>query len=222
MNTDSQRLGKYDLYKLLGRAGIVEVWHARDTQSQLDVTIKVFRPDASHDPNFIKRFEQEAQLAACLHHPNIVRVRDFQVLHGPQATDVVAYLVMDAIEGLQFVDYLRSTSGSRKFPPWETIVQVFSAICAATDYAHHQGVIHRNINPTNIILDTRNPAHNPFGEPMLTDFGIAAILGVTSSPRPGILQGDPNYLAPEQLQGYKGNELSDIYSEIYCSASANQ
>ena len=212
MNTEPQRLGTYELCKLVGRAGIVEVWEALDTQSSLDVTIKLFRPDAAHDPDFIKRFEQEAQLAANLQHPNIVRVRDFQVVAESQETDRVAYLVMDATEGPQFVDYLQATSGSKKFPSWETVVQIFSALCAATDYAHHQGVIHRNINPTNILLDVRNTVHNPIGEPKLTDFGIAAILGAASSPRPGGLQGNPNYLAPEQLQGYQGNELSDIYS----------
>ena len=215
MYTYPQWPGTYELRSLIGRAGIVEIWHAYNSHSQLDVSIKLFRPDLTSDPDFLKRFEQEARLAATLHHPNIVQVRDFQIASGPQPSETLAYLVMDNIkDGLPLVDYLEATSGMKKFPDWETVVRMFSSLCAAVDYAHRQGMIHRNINPTNILLDkhTSTASYNPAGEPMLTDFGVAAILGITSSPRPGLLQGNPHYLAPEQIQGYRGNELSDIYS----------
>src|SRR5437764_1259781 len=156
MSMAPRRLGKYELRENLGRGGILEVWKAFDTEAQQDVTIKLFRPDLHNDPNFLTRFENEAKKIASLHHPNIVQVRDFQVSRPPESESTIAYLVTDPLEGSPLSDYIRATSGAKKFPPWDVIVQLFTSISKAIDYAHQQGVIHRNINPTNILLDTRN------------------------------------------------------------------
>ncbi len=212
MNTNPQRLGRYELRELVGRGGIAEVWKAVDGQSQQVVTIKLFRPNLANDPDFLVRFQHEAQSASSLHHPNIVQVRDFQVAQPPESESAMAYFVLDYVEGVQFTNYIRAIAATKKFPSKETLVQLFASIGSAIDYVHRQGVIHHNINPTNILLDIHRTSFNTVGEPLLTDFGIATILGLSSSPKRGMFQGDPAYLAPEQIHGYPGNELSDLYS----------
>src|SRR5947209_10159923 len=113
MNTVPQRLGKYELREHVGRGGIVEVWKALDSETQQQVTIKLFQPDLQNDPGFLTRFESEARKVASLRHPNIVRVRDFQVVHPPASERTIAYLVMDAVEGSSLADYIRATSAAK-------------------------------------------------------------------------------------------------------------
>src|SRR5205823_3219233 len=173
MSLTPRRLGKYELRANVGRGSILEVWKAFDVESQQDVTIKLFRPDLHNDPHFLMRFANEAKKVASLSHPNIVGVRDFQIAHPPESESTIASLVMDSFEGTALCDYIGATSGAKQFAPWDIIVQLFTAISKAMDYAHQQGVIHRNINPTNILLDTANISRSAIGEPRLTDFGMA-------------------------------------------------
>ncbi len=121
-------------------------------------------------------------------------------------------MVMDYVEGQTLADYIRSTSGKGSIPSPAEIVQLFTSICLAVDYAHHQGMIHRDLKPANILLDKRNTVRNPMGEPILTDFGLAKLLGASSTALSATQLGTPMYMAPEQVRGYAGNERSDIYS----------
>ena len=212
MNTNPQRLGKYELLERLGQGGMAEVWKARDTQLQRFVAIKILHANLQEDPNFITRFEREAQLIASLHHPNIVQVHDFQVTSSPESGAPLAYMVMDYIEGGTLEDYIAGTSARGKFPSPAQIVHLFTSISLAIDYAHRQGMIHRDIKPANILLDRHNTRQNPMGEPVLTDFGVAKLLGVSSTTLSAAQSGTPLYSSPEQGRGYPGNERSDIYS----------
>src|SRR5256885_14591622 len=115
MSTNPQRLGKYELLERLGQGGMAEVWKARDTQLQRYVAIKLLHANLKEDPNFIARFEREAQLIASLHHPNIVQIHDFQIASSEQE-GTLAYMVMDYIEGQTLADYISTTSGRRNFP----------------------------------------------------------------------------------------------------------
>jgi len=207
-----QRLGKYELHERLGRGGMAEVWKAFDTQLQRFVALKILHADLLNDPNFISRFEREAQVIASLHHPNIVQIYDFHISRPPESDNTIAYMVMDYVEGITLSEYIRNTARRGKFPSPTDIVQLFTPICIAIDYAHQKGMIHRDIKPANILLDKRNTKHNPMGEPILTDFGIAKLMGVTSGTLSGMWLGTPLYISPEQAQGHPGNELSDIYS----------
>src|SRR6266581_1572791 len=92
------------------------------------------------------------------------------------------------------------------------IVQLFTSIGIAVDYAHQQGMLHRDLKPANILLDQQNTTRNPMGEPILTDFGLAKLLGACSATLTAVQLGTPLYIAPEQVTGYAGNERSDIYS----------
>src|SRR6266481_2348024 len=99
-----------------------------------------------------------------------------------------------------------------KLPSPTDIVQLFTPICIALDYAHQKGIIHRDIKPANILLDKHKTNHYAMGEPLLTDFGFAQLMGVTSGTVSGMWLGTPLYISPEQAQGHPGNEQSDIYS----------
>ncbi|HEX9131169.1 MAG TPA: protein kinase [Ktedonobacteraceae bacterium] len=211
-SSNPQRIGKYELRERLGRGGMAEVWKAFDSQLERYVAIKILHADLQADPEFLTRFSREARVIASLHHPNIVQVHDFQIIHPPETSTPLAYMVMDYVEGQTLADYIRSTSRLGKFPPPTDTVQLFASISRAIDYAHKQGMIHRDIKPANILLDKRHTTHNPMGEPILTDFGIAKLLGVSTGTISGVWTGTPLYISPEQAQGHPGNERSDIYS----------
>jgi serine/threonine protein kinase len=211
-SSNPQRLGKYELRESLGRGGMAEVWKAYDSQLERYVAIKILHADLQSDPEFLTRFTREARVIASLHHPNIVQVHDFQIVRPPEASSPLAYMVMDYVEGQTLAQYIRTTSHTGNYPPPNEIVQLFAAISRAIDYAHQQGMIHRDIKPSNILLDQRYKTHNPMGEPVLTDFGIAKLLGASSGTMSGVWLGTPLYISPEQAQGQPGNERSDIYS----------
>src|SRR6266516_54118 len=211
MSTSPRRLGKYQLQQQLGHGGMAEVWKALDTQLQRYVAIKLLHANLKEDPHFIARFEREAQLIASLHHPNIVQIHDFQIASSEQE-DTLAYMVMDYVEGQTLAEYIRNTSGQGNIPAPTEIVQLFTSIGLAVDYAHEQGMIHRDLKPANILLDARNTTRNPMGEPILTDFGLARLVGSSPATLTATQLGTPLYIAPEQVSGYAGNERSDIYS----------
>lgn len=205
-------LDRYELQHLLGRGGMAEVWKAYDTRLHRHVAIKLLRPDLQSDPNFIMRFEREAQLIASLHHPNIVYIYDYRAEQLLETGETAAYMVMDYVVGPTLAQFLQNTARSGKFLLPAQLVQLFTPICLAIDYAHQQGMLHRDIKPSNILLDSRNPGKLLLGEPVLTDFGIARLLDTSASTRSGWLLGTPLYMSPEQALGASGNERSDIYA----------
>ena len=207
-----RRLGKYELQQRLGHGGMAEVWKALDTQLQRHVAIKLLHANLQADPTFVTRFQREAQTIASLRHPNIVQIHDFQVSQPPESSVPTPYMVMAYIEGWTLADYIASTSAKGNIPSPFEIVNLFTSIGSAVDYAHQKGMIHRDIKPANIMLDKHNTSRNPMGEPILTDFGLAKLLGVSAGTLTATSLGTPLYTSPEQASGYAGNERSDIYS----------
>ena len=136
----------------------------------------------------------------------------FQTTHSLEANVSVAYMVMDYVEGGTLADYIQTTSKAGKFPSAMDIVRLFASISKALDFAHQEGMIHRDIKPANILLDKRHAAPNSIGEPVLTDFGIAKIVGASSDTISGTVLGTVHYISPEQAQGDPVTERSDIYS----------
>jgi serine/threonine protein kinase len=210
MSTEPRHLGKYELRERLARGGQGEVWKAFDTQLRRYVAIKQLHSNVQSDPDFTSRFEREAQFIASLHHPNIVQIHDFQLVHSPDLGITTAYMVMDYIEGPTLADYIRNTSRKGQFPAAGDIVYIFTAVSLALDYAHEKGMIHRDIKPANIILDQRLPRRNAIGSPILTDFGIAKLQGVSADTTKVL--GTPLYVSPEQARGLAGDRRSDLYS----------
>jgi eukaryotic-like serine/threonine-protein kinase len=212
MSTHPQKLGKYEMRERLGRGGMAEVWKAFDTQLHRYVAIKLMHADLQNDPEFMTRFVREARAIASLHHSNIVQIYDFQTTDTTDANSPLAYMVMDYVEGQTLADYMRNTVRIGKFLNANELVQLFASISRAIDYAHRQGMLHRDIKPANILLDKRNTLQNAMGEPVLSDFGIAKLVGITGGTVQGTWLGTPMYVSPEQVQGQPGDERSDIYS----------
>lgn len=207
MNATPRRLGKYELQKLLGHGSTGEVWKGVDVQSRQDVAVKLLHPDLlQNDPNFITLFMEEWQGIAALHHANIVQVREANISRPSEdSNETTPYIVMDYIEGqTTLAKSIQRTSRIGMFPPVSEIVNLFTRVGAAIDYAHEQGIVHNNIKAANILLDIKNTTQLPAGEPMLTDFGIAHL--------PGNNNASTLYISPEQVKGEEANPRSDIYS----------
>jgi eukaryotic-like serine/threonine-protein kinase len=218
VGTELQYLGKYELLERLGFGGIAEGWKAFDIQLQRYVVVKIPHADLQNNPDFMVRFwslplDQEVQVIASLHHPNIARIHGFQVSLPQASRNPLAYMVMDYIEGQSLADYIRNASFNKgEFSPAADLLRLFASLAAAIDYAHQQGIIHGNIKPSNILLDKRDTSHNPMGEPMLMDFGITRLLGISAGALSHWESDSPSYISPEQAGGHPGNERSDIYA----------
>ncbi len=212
MSTNADRIDKYELQQSLGQDGLSEVWKAFDNQARRYVTIKLFHAQLKTDPDFVTRFQQEAQTIVSLRHPNILPCYDFSVTQFSETQSATAYLVMEYLEGGTLADYNRNASQTGKIIPVPAIVHLFSSIGMAINYAHSQHVIHGNLKPSNILLDQQNTTNNPIGEPMVTDFNLIRLVGPSSGVAGPAWNSSPFYVSPEQVMGAPATELSDIYS----------
>src|SRR6266567_2693137 len=212
MSTSLRNLGKFKLQECIEKVGRVETWKAVDPSFRRYVTIKIFHDDQEqqNDPNFIPRFEREARVLRTLQHSNIVSIFDVRIARSPESESITGYLLMDYIEGATLDDYIRNIAQTGKFPPPRDIVYLFKAISSAIDYAHQKGIVHGNIKPANILLNKWSLMS--IGEPVLTGFGTAKLLGTCTSVLSLWGLETPLYLSPEQCQGQSGNEQSDIYA----------
>ena len=207
MSNIPRRIGKYELRQVLGRGKTGEVWRGYDHEAHSDIAIKLLHPDLQADPNFLNHFVQEGQSLRTLHHPNMVTVRDVDVVRSSETDSMTPYLVMDYIEGSNLASYLQHTSHTGKFPNVSDIVYLFTRIGEAVDYAHEHDVFHGNIKPSNILLNKHDSSHLTVGKPLLADIGITGLLDTA-----GIGNSKPYYLSPEQAKGQDATASSDIYA----------
>ncbi|MBC3194246.1 serine/threonine protein kinase [Pseudonocardia sp. C8] len=184
--------GRYRLEGLIGQGGMADVHRATDTRLNRPVAVKIF--GAADDPTADQRFEQEAQVMANLRHPGLVAVHDFAV--EPQR----AYLVMELVDGPS----LKAVIAAEDLPP-EEIRRIGAEVARTLDYVHGQGVTHRDVKPSNILIDAE-------GRARLADFGIAALLGADGHTAAGEILGTPAYLSPEQVQGRDVGPPTDVYA----------
>lgn len=187
--------GRYEILEELGRGGSGRVYRARDRREGRDVAIKVIPNDAEDRQGFIRRFEREAQTIAQLHHPNIVAVYD----RGK--TDELVYLVLQYVSG----GTLRARLG-KPLPPAEAAGAIIQ-MAHALHHAHEQGVVHRDVKPSNMLVDADNPRRL-----LLTDFGTAKITGMRGLTKSGTTIGTPEYMAPEQAEGLEVDRRADVYA----------
>ena len=195
-----RQLGKYDVVIRLGRGGMAEVYKAYQASLDRHVAIKLLHPFLADDPEFKERFEREARNVARLRHPHIVQVYDFDT----DAESESYYMVMELIEGQTLKERLTKLGDERL--PLPEVLRIIREATEALSYAHARGMIHRDVKPANLMLDSD-------GRVVLTDFGIAKIVtGNQQLTASGGMVGTPAYMAPEQGLGEAGDERSDIYS----------
>lgn len=206
MSTVPTHLGKYELQRKLGRGSVGEVWKGYDAELRRDVAIKIIHTDLQSDPNFLNHFMKERQVIVSLQHASIVPVRAVDVYRSPESSETTAYIVSDYIEGRTLSEMLVATSHRGIFPSIAQIVYLFTTLGVAIDYAHQRGVVHGNLKPNNILLQTSNTSHFEAGEPLLTDFALTQLLGNATS----VIS--PLYISPEQAKGQLPSNRSDIYA----------
>jgi serine/threonine protein kinase len=185
----------YKLTGIIGRGGMGAIYYGEDVDLKRPVAIKMVRPDLSADPNLVERFYAEAVTTAKLNHPNIATVHDLVRQNN------TLLLVMEFIRGWTLSQVLRICD---RLPPEQAIV-ILKAALSAIGHAHEQGVIHRDLKPTNLML-------NQNGLIKVMDFGIARLENGPEYTRAGERVGTPQYMPPEQIRGEKPDARTDIYA----------
>ena len=196
MTDIGRTVAQYQIVEQIGQGGMANVYKAYQPSINRYVAIKVLPAQFTRDPNFVKRFEQEAKAIAALEHPHILPVYDF----GRQ--DDLYYMVMRYVKGGTLSDKMQKSLA------YDAVVKIIGDVARALDYAHKQGIVHRDIKPSNILMDEN-------GEVQLADFGIAKIVQGPDATRltgTGSILGTPTYMAPEQAEGGGVDGRTDIYS----------
>ncbi len=191
------RVGPYEIVGILGQGGMATVYKAYQASLDRQVAIKVMADRYSSDPAFAERFRREAKSIARLRHPNILTVHDAGDDQG------LLYMVMEYIEG----DTLRDEMAGKPLPP-ERCGVVIQQVAGALHYANQQGIVHRDVKPSNVLMDKNSD------RAVLSDFGIAKLLDGTGAALTATNEGmgTPEYMSPEQAMGETLDGRSDEYS----------
>jgi eukaryotic-like serine/threonine-protein kinase len=186
--------GRYELHALIGEGTFGLVYRGIDRRLARAVAVKVIKPWWSEDPEWMRRFEREAQLLARVDDPGIVRI--FDVGHAPEGL----YYVSELVDG----ESLASRLASGPMAPWEAC-EVAEQLCGALAQAHAQRIVHRDIKPGNILISAR-------GQVKVGDFGVADVADASNEGASITIVGTPRYMAPEQGQGRPATTATDVYS----------
>jgi serine/threonine protein kinase len=196
---EGMNLGKYQLREQLGHGGMASVYRAYHPQLDRFVAIKALRGELVDDPEFLARFQREAKIVASLRHANVVQVYDADM------QDDIYYMVMELLEGDTLKARLHDYHVREEQMPSGEVVRVMLDVLDGLAYAHSEGMVHRDLKPANIMLTKR-------GQAVITDFGIAQMVGATRYTLSGALMGTLNYMAPEQGMQNQSDVRSDLYS----------
>ncbi len=200
--------GRYRLLERVGRGGMADVFAAEDVLLTRRVAVKIFRFDlCTHDE--LRRVEAEMQTLAALHHPGLVTVFDAGTVHEAGSAEELAspYLVMELVNGPNLGQRLAAGGALDQ----AHTVQLGAELAATLAYVHARSVVHRDVKPANILLDTAVADNAPFAS-KLTDFGIARVVDSTHYTEAGLTIGTANYLSPEQALSAEVGTPTDIYS----------
>ena len=196
---------RYALEDRLGSGGMSTVYRATDRVLERTVAVKVLAEHLSDDEKFVARFRREALAVAKLVHPNIVQVYDTGVDGGRH------FIVMEYVEGRSGAQLLQRKG---QLDP-ETAVEIAAQACAGLDYAHKQGIVHRDVKPGNLMViggPSTPPTETGEMTVKLADFGIARAAEQTRLTQVGSVVGTAAYLSPEQSRGEEATGISDVYS----------
>jgi serine/threonine protein kinase/Tfp pilus assembly protein PilF len=187
--------GRYEIIEELGRGGMGKVYRAEDTELQQEVALKLIRPEIATDKNTIERFRNELKIARNIRHKNVCGMFDLGESKGSY------FITMEYIRGEDLKNLIRKMG----FLSTGQATTIAKQVCDGLDEAHRAGVVHRDLKPQNIMIDTG-------GNARIMDFGIARSLegkGITGA---GVMIGTPEYMSPEQVEGKETDQRSDIYS----------
>jgi len=192
-----QTLGKYEIVGELGRGGFATVYRALDTTLDRDVALKVLDPLLMRDRTWVTRFHREAKAIARLKHPHIVTIYEIGEAEGR------LFIAMELVEGPTLKDHIAQQGRLS----WEETLGTLAQVADALDYAHGEGILHRDLKPGNILLDPRKGA-------VLTDFGFARLVGESSQSVSisGGVVGTPAYIATEVWDGEEATPQTDLYA----------
>jgi eukaryotic-like serine/threonine-protein kinase len=188
------RISKYQVLEKVGEGGMGVVYKAMDTRLERCVALKVIGPQSIQGEEARSRFLREAKAGAALAHPNIC------TLYEADESDGTLFIAMELIEGVP----LKQKIQQRPLPVEEAL-DIAAQVAAGLKAAHQKGIIHRDIKPGNILI-------GPEGGAKILDFGLAQFLGVSQLTASGTALGTPAYMSPEQLQGAKVDERTDIWA----------
>jgi hypothetical protein len=195
--------GPYEVLERLGRGGMGQVYKGHHPRLDRTVAIKVLAESLAADEDFRRRFEREARAVAALKHPNIVQVFDFGDVDGKY------YMVMEYLAGNDLGQFMAET-GPLSLDQAQPLLQ---DVAKALDYAHAQGLLHRDVKPANIMLEPLTAGEQSRQRAILTDFGMVKLrAGKSDALKTGGSMGTPAYMAPEQIQG---SEHIDHRADIY-------
>ena len=195
LNLKGTKLGKYDVEEEIGRGGMGAVYRGYDPTLGRRVAIKVLAPHLVWEKAFVERFVREAQAAAQIKHPNIVTIYDV----GQEGS--WHYFVMEYLEG----ETLTGTIQRRGQIPAQEALDILRQLAEALDYAHGRGLVHRDVKPSNVMMDAT-------GHATLNDFGIVQAAQGSRLTATGTMIGTLEYMSPEQMQGVRVGPRSDQYS----------
>ncbi|MFL5797764.1 MAG: protein kinase domain-containing protein [Actinomycetota bacterium] len=194
LEVTGEPLRGYRLLEKIGEGAFGLVYRAVQPQVGREVAVKSIHPELANQPDFVRRFEREAQLVARLEHPHVVPLYDYW--RDPDG----AYLVMRFLRGGSLEDLL----GHGPLPP-DRAAAILDQVAGALAAAHRQGVVHRDVKPGNVLLDEDGNAY-------LTDFGVALDAGAPEQTTGAMVRGTPAYLSPEQIRLQPATARSDIYA----------
>jgi serine/threonine-protein kinase len=191
--------GKYEILESLGHGGMNDAYKARDSETGQLVVLKVPFSSLIGDPATYSRYQRELEIGKRLHHPNIQRLLAEGRLDGGSAP----YLVLEYVDGTLLRDHLREKAPLSVDEAINIAVQLADAL----RYCHEHGVVHRDLKPENVLIE-------PDGTVKLVDFGIALLQGARRLTFRRLTSGfgTPDYMAPEQVQGERGDARTDVYA----------
>ena len=185
---------RYEIIKLLGQGGMGTVYKARDLELDRLIAVKVIRPELSSDQKILKRFKQELILARQITHKNVIRIFDLG------SHENVKYITMEYVEGRD----LSSILDERRLS-MEEVARIIRQVCRALEAAHTEGVIHRDLKPQNIMVDSS-------GRVRVMDFGLARSVEMSGLTQTAAIMGTPAYMSPEQARSSSVDARSDLFS----------